>query len=257
MDHEFFSELVWKSQMGDADALEQLLLTAYTPITYLTGKLLENQQTARRIARETLETISLKLNTLNDPGQFEKWMCNVTAARCVQTMPLYAVSCSESCNPDWEDQLSDGQILTESESAQLIQQMVDTLPERQRLCLLLLCCGELGISSIAQLTGFSSNTVKESITKAQTAVQGYLWKLQDRNIQLTGLTSLSGILRIAMYQKPEDEDPIPLVYDVLGKEIPVPPDPEKLIIRILTGILLVLVAGILVCGGIIALKMLT
>ena len=256
MDHELLSDLVWKCQMGDADALEQLLLEAYTPVTYLTGRLLKNPQTAQQVAREVLETISVKLNTLNDTNQFDKWMCKMTAARCVQAMPLYAVSGAESCASDWDAQLSDGQVLSEQESAQLIQQLVDTLPERQRLCILLLCCGELGIHSIAQLTGFSCDTVKDSITKGQNTVQGYLWKLQERSIQLTGLTSLSGILRVAMYQKPDNQDPIPLVYDVLGKEIPVPPDPQKIIIRILTTVLLVLVAGILVCGGILAVKLL-
>jgi DNA-directed RNA polymerase specialized sigma24 family protein len=256
MDHEFFSDLVWKSQLGDADALEQLLLAAYTPVTYLTGRLLENPQTARQVTREVLETISVKLNTLNDTDHFDKWMCKMTAARCVQAMPLHAVSGDEACASDWDAQFSDGQILTEQESAQLIQQLVDILPERQRLCILLLCCGELGIHSIAQVTGFSCDTVKDSITKGQNAVQNCLWKLQERNIQLTGLTSLSGILRVAMYQKPEHQDPIPLVYDVLGKEIPVPPDPQKIIIRILTTLLLMLVAGILVCSGILAIKLL-
>lgn len=256
MDNTIFADLVWKSQIGDADALEQLLTETYTPVNYLTTKILRDPQTARQVARESLETIAAKLNSLPDPDEFEKWVCKMTAARCVQAMPLYGQTEADVSDNHWLEALPDGQDLSENESAQVIQHMVDALPERQRLCILLLCCGKLSVSAIAQLTGFSTDTVKESIIRGQTAIQNQLWDLQTRNIQLTGMSSLDGILRRAMYQKSE-EDPIPMVYGVLGKEIPVPPDPEKTLIRILTAVLVALIAAILIVGGILVMMLMS
>ena len=256
MDNAMITDLVWKSQMGDSDALEQLLTETYTPVNYLASKILQDPQTARQAVRESLETVAAKLDSLSDPDDFEKWVCKMTAARCVQAMPLYGQTGTNVSDSHWQESLSDDQELNESESAQLIQKMVDTLPERQRLCILLLCCGKLSVSAIAQLTGFSTDTVKESITQGQSAIQEYLWELQSRNIQLTGMSSLDGILRRAMYQKPEGEDPVPLVYGILGKEIPIPPDPEKKVIRILTVVLVILVIAVLLACGILVMMLL-
>ena len=256
MDNTTIADLVWKGQIGDADALEQLLLETYIPVNYLASKILQDPQTARQAARESLETVAAKLGSLPDPDDFEKWVCKMTAARCVQAMPLYGQTGINVSDNHWRETLTDDQELNETESAQLIQQMVDELPERPRLCILLLCCGKLSVSAIAQLTGFSTDTVKESITQGQTAIQEYLWELQSRNIQLTGMSSLDGILRRAMYQKPEGEDPIPMVYGILGKEIPIPPDPEKRLIRILTAVLVILVIAVLLACGILVMMFL-
>lgn len=251
MNSEQFADLVWKSQTGDEEALEQVLLHAYTPVSYLTNKILQNEQTASQVAREVLEIISSKLNSLTDPSQFDKWICRITAARCIQAMPLFQAGSTESA--PWQEDLPDGETLTEEQSAQAIQSMVDSLPKNQRLCILLLCCGGLSVSAISQLTGFSHSTVTEYITKGQNTIQQHLWTLQDRNIQFTGLSSLTGILRIAMHHQDEESDPIPLVYGVLGKEVPVPPDPEKRIIRILTAVLICLLLAIAVTGSILVL----
>lgn len=256
MNSELFADLVWKSQMGDADAMESLLLKAYAPVSYLANKILQNEQSAGQVTCEVLETISGKLNSLTDPDQFQKWMCRITAARCMQVMPLFHHNDVEpSTSSQWQNNLSDGQELTEEESAQVIQQMVDALPKNQRLCILLLGCGGLSIPAIAQLTGYSTATVTEYIQQGQNTIQTHLWDLQERNIQLSGLTSLTGILRIAMFSHANEEDAIAVVYGILGKEIPIPPDPEKRIIRILVIILGILVVAILAACGILVMKL--
>ncbi|MGM9589506.1 MAG: sigma factor-like helix-turn-helix DNA-binding protein [Faecousia sp.] len=256
MNSELFADLVWKNQMGDSDALEQLLLNVYAPVSYLAGKILQDEDRANQVTQEVLETISGKLNSLGDPDQFQKWMCRITAARCMRVMPLFHYAGKEPQTPaTWKESLTDGETLTEEQSAQIIQQMVDALPQNQRLCILLLSCGGLSVSAIAQLTGFSDSTVTEYIQQGQAAIQQYLWELQSRDIQFSGLSSLTGILRVAMFRQTETADAIPVVYGILGKEIPVPPDPEKQIIRILSVILAVLIVAVLVVSGIIVMKM--
>lgn len=256
MNPELMSDLVWKAQMNDADAMEQLLLEAYTPVSYLTFRILQDEETACQITREVLEIIHTKISSLHETDQFQKWMCRITAARCIQVMPLYHHS-TAAMEPTPLDLPENGTELTEDQSALLIQQITDRLPEKQRLCLILLGCGGLGIHAISQLIGFSTETVSESIQKAQSAIQKQIWELENRNIQLTGLSSLTGILQKAMFRKDPQNDPIPMVYGILGKEIPVPPDPEKAIIRTLTVVLVILSVAVLVTGGILAMKLLS
>lgn len=255
MNPEIIADLVWKAQMGDADALEQLLLESYTPVSYLTTRILQDDELARQVTREVLEIIYSRLHSLDEPDQFQKWICRITAARCMQVMPLYRQTDTAS-EPSSQKLPKDGTVLTEAESAQVVQQLTACLPEKQRTCLLLLSCGGLSIHGIAQLTGFSTDTVVEHIQKAQASIQQQIWDLQSRDVQLTGLSSLTGILRVAMFCKNPEEDSIPVVYGILGKEIPVPPDPEKQLIRTLSVVLLILSAAVLVTGGILVMKLL-
>ena len=149
MIREDLSELVSKSQMGDEQALIQLLLQAYSPISYLSRKILQNERTASQVTLEVLEILSQKLHSLDDTTQFESWVCRITAARCVQAMPLLHRAAAKSVSASrWDNTLEDSQILTEAQSAEVIQEMVDSLPEDQRLCILLISCCGLNIMEI-------------------------------------------------------------------------------------------------------------
>lgn len=254
MNNEKLSNLVWNSQTGDNDALEQLLLEAYTPVSYLSTRILQDEDLSPRVTQEVLEIIASRLNSLADPDQFQKWMSRITAARCMQAMPLYRHG-ADRTEAKPLDLPKEGTTLTEEQSAHIIQQMTDRLPEKQRLCILLLGCGGLGIHAIAQLTGFSTDTVSEYLQQGQASIQKQIWELQNQGIELSGLSSLTGILQVAMFCKNPQADPIPVVYSILGKEIPVPPDPAKWIIRILSTVLVLLCVANVVTGGILIMRM--
>ena len=248
------TDLVLQSQSGDRQAMEQLLLLAHAPVSYLTGKILHNSKTADQITRDVLKTVKSNLSSLPEADQFEPWLCRMTAARCMQAAPLLHRSFAESEEAGlWDGDLPDGAALSEEESADAIQQMVDYLPESQRLCLLLLSCGELTVPAISQLTGFSDASIKQNIKLGQKTIQQHLWELESRKIQFTGLSSLTGILHDAMYHSPDEEAAMVVVYDILGKKLPLPL--SRWVIRILTVVLVLLVLAALGLGGMIAVKM--
>ena len=254
MNQELFADFVEKSQQGDAAAMEQLLLLAHTPVSCLTKKILHNSRTAEQVTRDVLETVVSKLASLPEPAQFEQWLCRMTAARCIQASPLLHRNFAETDEPaSWEDNLTDGTTLTAEESAATIAHMVDHLPESQRLCLLLLSCGELSVSAIAQLTGFSEASIKQNIQYGQQNIQQHLWDLDTRGIQFTGLSSLTGILHDAMYLNPDEQSALEMVYSILGKKVPVPA--SVWIVRLLIVVLVLMLVAALALGGLIVLKM--
>jgi len=254
MNQEQFTELVLQSQAGDAAAMEQLLLQAHTPVSYLTQKILQNPQTAQQITHEVLEIVFAKLSSLQEPEQFEQWLCRMTAARCIQAAPLLHRNFAEASDPTfWEEELSDGTTLSTEESAAAIQNMVDNLPESQRLCILLLSCGELSVPAIAQLTGFSEGSIKQNIRHGQNTIQQHLWELDARGIQFTGISSLTGILHDGMYHNPDEQAAKVMVYDILGKKMPVPL--SVWIVRLLTVVVVLMLIAVLALGGMIVLKM--
>lgn len=253
MNQELFTELVQQSQDGDSAAMEELLLRAHTPVSYLTKKLLQNPKTAQQVAHEVLTSVFSNLSSLQEPTEFEHWLCRITAARCIQTEPPLHRNFAGSDGPVlWEDDVTDGATLNEEESAATIEHMVDSLPESQRLCLLLLSCGELGVSAISQLTGFSGGSIKQNIKDGQKAIQQHLWELDSRGVQFTGVSSLTGILHEEMYHNPDPIAAKAMVYDILGKKLPVPL--SVWIIRLLTALVILLLLAVVGLAGVIAVK---
>ena len=254
MNQEQFTELVLQSQEGDSAAMEELLLEAHTPVAYLTNKILQNPKAAQLVTHEVLSSVFSNLSSLQDAANFEQWLCRITAARCIQASPPLHRNFAELDEPVyWENDIADGTALDEEASAAAIQDMVDNLPESQRLCLLLLSCGELGISAIAQLTGFSEGSIKQNIKQAQRTIQQHLWELDTRGVQFTGISSLTGILHDAMYQNPDSQHAKAMVYDILGKKMPVPLSVWA--IRLLTVVVILLLLAALGLAGLIFIKM--
>lgn len=255
MTNEALSELVLRSQSGDKDALEQLLFWAHTPVSYLCRKILQNQERANALTEEVLRIVTKGCSTLHDPNQFEAWLCRITAAKCVQILPeLRWDLTSHKDTPDTEDVA--GKSLNQQETIQAIAALVDTLPEDPRVCILLYCCAKMHSNTIAQVAGYTQDTVRTNLHLGQTLLQEGLEKLQEQGTEFSGITSLQDILHTAMHSNEDPETALPLVYGILGKELPQPPDPTKWIVRILTAIFLVLLIICLGLGGILALKLL-
>ena len=254
MNQEQFAELVMQSQSGDNHALLQLLLQAHTPVSFLTKKILQNPAAANQVTREVLEAVAENLSSLQDPFQFEQWLCRMTAARCVHSSPLLHRNFAEADVPAaWEDHMADRTDLSAGETSDAIVHMVDCLPESQRLCILLLSCGELTVPAIAQLTGFSEAIIKQNIKQGQNAIQQHLWELDSRGIHFAGVSSLTGILHDAMYQEAHEAAAAEMAYDILGIKPPV--SLSGWVCRVLTVVVILLLVAILALGGLIALRM--
>lgn len=245
MNQESLVELVTYAQSGDDGALEQLLLMAYTPVSYLCQKLLKDGRTAREQTGEILQIIAHKLHTLKAPAQFEKWVIRIASARCVQT---------QQNNPWMEEEEAPaaelaiaGESLDEMQTVDAVQKMVDMLPEKPRTCMILLCCCELHSADIAKLTGYSVEEVKENMGIAQNFVLEQLAKYQEQGTEFYPITSLTDVLQSGMRHEHEKEA-MAAVYGLLGKEIPVPPDPDRSKKILLRAALVVLAILIVLLG---------
>lgn len=253
MNQENFTELVVLAQAGDPDALEQLLFRAYTPVSYLCCKLLQDDAAAEEQTREILHILSDKLNTLQDPGLFEKWILRITSARCMQLLPQLRWGSQMEDTSEAELDIS-GKELDGEQTIDAIQKIVDTLPEAPRICLTLYCCSGMNSRSIAQITGYTQDAVRGNLAQGQALLQEQLEKYMEAGTQFSGITSLADILHRAMYREEDPQAPLPMVYGVLGKEIPVPPDPTRWIVRLLTVVFVLLLAAFLGLCGLLALR---
>lgn len=246
MDQAYLKQMVTYAQAGDANALEPLLMWAYTPVSFLCQKLLKDSHIAETQTREILQAISHKLPSLQSASLFEKWVIRLTAARCIQIQNQNSWMDEEETK---EEELSiAGETLDEKQTVDAVQKMVDMLPLKPRTCMMLLCCCEMNSSGIAQMTKYSVDEVRQNMSVAQNFVLEQLQKYQDLGTEFYPITSLTDVLQSGMRYERE-ADAIPVVYGILGKEVPTPPDPNRgKKILLLAGIIALVLIN-LVLGG--------
>ena len=255
MNQETLTEQVVLAQAGDAEALEQLLFYIHTPVSFLCRKLLQDETAAEEEIREILSIAADKLNTLQEPDLFEKWVLRITSARCMQLLPQLRWGSQVEAGPETLADIPERE-LTPEETADAVQKMMDVLPDDARTCLLLYCCSGMSSRSIAQITGYTQDAVRRNLAKGQTLLQDQLERCQNTGTTFSGITSLEALLHTAMYQNDSTEEAMPVVYAILGKKMPVPPDPGKWVVRILGTVAVILLLVFLGLCGILALKLL-
>lgn len=223
MNNQQFAQLASQAQAGDKASLEQLLLLAYPPVSYQCRKLLKNTQAADSITQKVLQRVSVQLHTLKNPALFEKWLANLTAKHCMralqqQTFPK---------NPSSKKLHVPSAQLDELETAMVIDQIVDALPDDLRICITLYCC-KISISTIGKITGFEEAAVKAHLSRGQALINRQLQKLTQQGIHFAPVTSLPELLQIAMYTPREPEAASAMVNGILKKRpVVTPPVPKQ------------------------------
>lgn len=223
MNRKRFAELASQAQAGDKTSLEHLLLLAYTPVSYQCRKLLQNDQAVEAMTREILRRIPSRLNTLDHPEEFENWLSNLTAKHCMQKLQQQP---AEKDTPPKKLHVPCDH-LDERETAMVVDQIVDALPDALRICFTLYCC-KIPRSGIAKLTGFAESDVNTHLSRAQALINGQLQKLSQHGVRFAAANSLPELLRIAMYTPKNPKSAASVVRSILGKPAATPvPVPRK------------------------------
>ena len=218
-----FAQLASQAQAGDKASLEQLLLLAYTPVSYQCRKLLQNTQAAKDLTKEILQQIPAQLQNLNNPELFEKWLGSLTAKHCMRTLHQQTM---EKTAPSKEPDIPDN-YLDERETAMVVDQIVDTLSDGPRICLTLYCCCRIPVNGIIKLTGFAESEVKTHLARAQALINGRMKKLSQQGVHFTAVTSLPELLQIAMDTPRNPKAASAMVGSILGKRATPAPVPTK------------------------------
>lgn len=173
--------LIRKSQKGDAAAMEELLRSAYTPVSYQCRRFLKTGADAEDMTQEILLLIYTKIDTLNEPAAFWGWLGRMTANRCKnaltrthEDLPILEDEEGNSVLDSIES--GDRQTVPEeafdnAETARMIGRIVDALPEAQRNCVLLYYYDEMSVKEIADVLDTSENTVKSRLNYARRTIK--------------------------------------------------------------------------------------
>lgn len=229
MEKEQLIELVKKSQSGDQNAIEKLLQYAHTSVSYQCRKMLKNEQDAEDMTQEVLVTIYTKLDTLQDPAAFWKWANQITATRCInalnRTHVEYQFAEDEDGHSildnleDLDEQVIPDKVIDNTETARMIEEIVEGLPDAQRAATLMFYYDEMSVKEIALTMKVSENTIKSRLNYARKAIKEKVLDYEKQGVKLYGLSPLPFLLyflRLLAQQQADEEAAGIMVAEVMA-----------------------------------------
>ncbi len=202
----------WKSTVasainGDAEAWSLIFEKTQSMVYFTCVKLLHNVDAAEDIAQDVYVSAMKNIGALTEPDAFPGWIkriaVNLSKNYLVKNKPML-FSEDEEDNafaniPEVNEDFLPEEYAQKQETCRIITGMIDKLPEKQRICVMLYYYDELSVAEIANMMQVSENTVKSRLNYARSAIKKEVESLEKKGTKLygVGLPVLALILRNA------------------------------------------------------------
>jgi RNA polymerase sigma-70 factor (ECF subfamily) len=184
MDKEISSEdLLARIARGDDDAFEILVNRHQTSVLNLIYRFIGDRTQAKDLAQEVFIRVWQAAKTYKPEAKFTTWIYRITANLCFNELKSARRKRWFSFNQSDEDsgvaieeRLADSapsaeDILLEKERSRQISDALQSLPENQRMALLLKRYDALSYQEIAQVIGCSVSAVESLLVRAKKGLQ--------------------------------------------------------------------------------------
>lgn len=207
---------------NDNAGFEFLYNNTYRDKYYLALKYMKNEEDAMDVMQESYLKAIEKIDTLDDPEKFPKWFSMIVANTAKNALKkkypvLFSQMVSENDDGDlFEYQLEDESITfqperaySDKETQEMVQELISSLSEEQRMCIIMFHFDGLSIKEIAQALGCSENTVKSRLNYGRKNIKSKAEELQKKGYKLYGLAPLPLLLYLMWLEKSKFNPNIP------------------------------------------------
>lgn len=167
-----YTEAVRLVKQGDENGFNFLYEETYKSKYYLALKYMQNEETAKDVLQDAYIQAFRKLDTLENPEKFASWLGIIVANTAKNALQkknpmLFSEIVGDQEEEEFEYQIEDESIenqpeiaYSQRETQELVHELIDSLSEEQRMCILMFHIEGQSISEIAESLGCSENTVK-------------------------------------------------------------------------------------------------
>jgi len=176
-------ELMARIGKGDEDAFEILVNRHQTSILNLTYRFIGDRTQAKDLAQEVFIRVWQGAKTYEPKARFTTWIYRITANLCFNELKSarrkrwFSFSRSDEVGEQTlEETLADNRpsaedLLLEKERSRQISGALQSLPENQRMALILSRYDDLSYQEIAQVIGCSVPAVESLLVRAKRGLQ--------------------------------------------------------------------------------------
>lgn len=198
-----YTELVEKAKQKDEKAIEELFELTSKKGYFVALKYLKNKEDAQDILQDAYVSSLTKLDQLKDPSKYDKWLFQMIANKAKNYLVKNKPLLFEQLDSDDEDAIQFEETITDDriefqpkentdyqELKIALKNLIDELPEDQRMCLLMYYFEELSISEIAESLELNNNTIKSRLNYARKRIKEKVEDLQKQGTHLFGVAPI-------------------------------------------------------------------
>ena len=191
---------------GDERGFAYLYEQTYQKKYYLALQYMKNKEAAEDVLQEAYLKAFQKLSTLQNPEAFEGWLgmivANTAKNMLAKKNPMLFSELAvdgegeeyvydvEDDNPENQPELA----YTQEETKELVYEMMDTLSEEQRMCILMFHIENISISEIARTMDCSENTVKSRLNYGRKNLKSKAEEMQKKGYRLYSVAPIPLLL---------------------------------------------------------------
>ena len=201
----FDRALVESAEAEEPEALKELYQRSLDSTYFTVRGLIRDEDAVFRILESSYVLAFRNLGRLQDPGKFLPWMQTIARNRCIEYLqqadPAVFTETDEerSAMLQWEDDRSEPlpDVLLERKSAvRMINQILDAMPNSQRVPAALYYCDRVSLPAIAAKLGLSESAVISRLIHARQRIEARVEPLR-RSGQFPELSSI-GFFRLML-----------------------------------------------------------
>ena len=205
------AELVRRAQAGDREAFGELYQRSGAALWRSVFAMVRDEQTAWDVHQNSYMLAWQSIGKLEKPEAFLPWLRRIAVNEAVKelnrTQPLRFTELTEEDGaepeiPETRPQRLPEPELDRQEAARLVREILDGLPQRQRLILGMYYYEELSIPEIARALGVTQGTVKTQLHLGRKRVEAQVKGLEDQGVKLYGASPLAFLLALLDRQEP-------------------------------------------------------
>lgn len=179
------AQLVQKARQGDKKAQEGLYLATNSAAYFVALKITKDEEESLDIVSDSYIKAFASLDKLENDEKFPAWFNQIVANRCrdylKKAKPMHLSDMTED-GEEFELEDIDGEIpdelLENKDVIECVRRVVESLPEEQRMCVILRYYDEMSLQEIADTLEVSLGTVKSRLSRASKKMRDEIERLE-------------------------------------------------------------------------------
>lgn len=197
-----YTEAINLARAGEERGYGFLYEKTYKSKYYLALQYMKNEEEAEDVLQEAYIKAFSKLDTLENPEAFQGWLGMIVANTAKNMLAkkrplLFSDLAVDDEGEQFEYQIEDDDLevqpelsYTRQETKELVHELIDSLSEEQRLCILMFHIEGIPISEIARAMDCSENTVKSRLNYGRKNLRMKAEDLQKKGYKLYSVAPL-------------------------------------------------------------------
>lgn len=180
-----YTKAVEKAKQGDQQAKEVLYTETCQHMFFLAKSIVKSDEEAMDIIHDSYICVFQKLDNIKNAAGFKSYLRTTVANRCKNYLrkkkPLYL---SDMTEDGTELELEDmdgvipGELVGNEDVIECVRRVVESLPEEQRMCVILRYYDEMSLQEIADTLEVSLGTVKSRLSRASKKMRDEIERLE-------------------------------------------------------------------------------